>query len=436
MNKNDFSLLDFDKDVTIAGKWWLPESKTELYGELIYKRNEELFLSVTGGFNGQLDIRDSSIKKHALIHGIDNNGNSFALLNASGYTYGKIEFLKSRFDIAFVFKTDKYILFDPSLHKVIAANFSTNFFMPFMLGKYKMLDGPSLHKNTLSFSLEDTPDLEIIDTEQLNAKFIFSYGYYSTGLSSLYEFNLSQDIYLRTDFKKETDLIEAVQEANFMKDFFSFFCYRQISFRKFHLITEDPINPGHDLYFSVLFIEKASRIGQDVRPYDVMLPYKDFPEEIEQVFSNWYKEKEFILNGLSLYLDVSYLKIKQPVHAFLSLVYTIETFHRIFYQPTKKEITLVKRLEYLIKNNKEILSDFIPDSYKFSTLIVKQRNYLAHNHGTTHAVMDNSNYDYYIICLKIIFEISFLKKLGMNTDALKILMTRNPTYSYFKQNKK
>jgi hypothetical protein len=116
-------------------------------------------------------------------------------------------------------------------------------------------------------------------------------------------------------------------------------------------------------------------------------------------------------------MAIVYLRLSLPVHAFLNIVFAIETFLN-YYFPSEEY--LKERLIGLVENNRNVLEEYISDVPGFCQKVVKQRNYLAHNHSRPVPAISDQDYHYYIFVLKMLFEISFLKELGLDDSLIKI----------------
>jgi hypothetical protein len=424
--------MNFDKDFSIIGFWWIPQKEERHFGELIYKQNDNLSLNIKGAFNGVADLMGLSQQNMPVIYGIDKKGCFYTLLNATGETYGKVEFYESRFEIEIVLTNHRRYHYDAQKLKIKEIKFSTNFFIPFMYGHYKVPDGPWLQNHLLQFSLEELPNLALgsFDLYDLYFYFSYAYGYNDEKLRS--EFKLNQDIFLCVNFKNEIEITGAISEANNLKDFFSLFCSRQVSFKNFILLIENDENSNvFPISFDALFKEKSSRIGQSVRVDQVLLPFTQFGEEqLKIVLRNWIANRDFITNGLSLYMAIVYLRLSLPIHAFLNIVFAIETFLN-YYFPS--EDYLKERFIRLVESNRNILEDYISDVPGFCQKVVKQRNYLAHDHSRPVPAISDQDYHYYIFVLKMLFEIAFSKELGLTESSIKFLISKNYMYGYYKR---
>jgi len=426
--------MNFATNLSILGQWWIPGGKEKYQGELAYKQSQGIVLHIFGAFNGVSELTTGSDQVLLVIFGIDRKGNCYTLLNAIGHTYGKIEFFQSQFEIEIALSSSRRNFYDISKLEVKGFRFSTNFFNPFFYRYRNTPEGPWLQNRLLQLSLEEDPNLELGNFDSYYTYFYFSYDFGYEDQTLRNDFYLTQDVFLCAEFKNEIDLSEALSEANFLKDFFSFFCYRQVSFKKFLLITSKKEEPEmDDICFACLFAERSSKIGQLVHIDHVLLPFMEFGEEqLRTALKNWVASRNFISNGLNLYMAVVYLRLSLPVQAFLNIVFAIETFHKNYFVP---DCYLRIRIKELIDSNNDILGDYLLDPNDFCDKVVKQRNYLAHDHSVSSAAIADDEYNYYISVLKMLFEISFLRKLGISIEALQFLISKNMMYKHFRYTK-
>jgi len=92
-----------------------------------------------------------------------------------------------------------------------------------------------------------------------------------------------------------------------------------------------------------------------------------------------------------------------------------------------------ERLIDLVEQNKDLLQEYIYNIKDFCSRVKKQRNFLAHNHAESkNATIGSEDYYYFIAILKMIFECSILKLIGVTEEQAKLAIRRNYTYQYFK----
>lgn len=123
--------MNFDKDFSIMGQWWIPGKENKHYGELTYKENNGFFLRINDAFTGVADLMEHSGLSFPVIYGMDKNRNFYTLLNARGETFGKMEFFQSQFEIEIVLRNHQRHHYDSKKLKIKEIRFSTNLFLSF-----------------------------------------------------------------------------------------------------------------------------------------------------------------------------------------------------------------------------------------------------------------------------------------------------------------
>jgi hypothetical protein len=179
------------------------------------------------------------------------------------------------------------------------------------------------------------------------------------------------------------------------------------------------------------------------------------------------KNKDFVKNGLSLYLQLKELKIESTPQQFLSIVFALETLHTTFFSEkpfTEKEYDKFKeqkksfeidkqfkkrfnecfshfnsqsfadRINNLIERNLDIISEYIYDKNDFVLKIKNQRNYFAHNHtGTNNELIKQNDFGYFIQMCILIYDVNFLSLIGVKNDVIKKCIKSGFFNNYYKK---
>jgi hypothetical protein len=461
-------MFDFTEDFTLKGKWWIPaDGKDEdqgIYGELSYSKSGGISLTVEGSLFGSAHVHVSRHNERIpLVYGVIKYMHHVSLFNLIAFETGEETYLQTECSVEYTLYSE-HGYFATEKMEITGINFSTNIFNAFLKNVRKFLSLGKYEEGKKHFEYTEVEPIPIINNET-EAYFYCSYKFRGFGRNES-EFVFSDRVYLNIHFQKNRIPVEnADSKIRFFKDFFAFFSYPSVCFHRANVFTRD--DEGVKVEFS--FLSKENNvINQQGTTGDILLFYEELEKEFSTLYQFWLDNETALNSGLSLYLHTKTGKSELVIQNFLNLVFALETLHNtyfnkpVFSEEELKEfkqkkktafqqfnekhrkklnecishfnsLSFSERLKDLIEGNKDLLHEFIYDVNDFCTRVKKQRNFLAHNHSESkNSAIDNEDYYYFIAVLKLVFECSFLKLIGLTDEQLKLSTRRNHTYQYFK----
>jgi len=407
-------------------KWWLPENsgKQEVYGELHYEPNGKFIAILEDSLFGTKNIHESDHNiSLPLVYGMDKDMQCISLVNVIASEFGRTGWITMEL-------YPEYVLIGKGRHfavenmGVMNFNFCLNGFGSFFRGYKNRLVPDHSADEKLSFHYSQPKAIEIIDDEEKNIYFYFSHQYSGLNEIATGSFTFKERIYLNISWRTPKHLNEFVKQLKFYSDFFRFFSQEILSLDHVNLFVqgEEDDKPG----FRFIYKQHSDFVGKTPSSFHALLSYKEIQDDLSAIMKNWIEQRDFVMGGLSLYMQTMYARFHTPAQLFLNLVFAIETFHKTFFS---NKTYLSDRLLELISQNETILQHYDLDKQEFAEKVNKQRNYLAHNHSLEdHSLISVDEYKPINTFLKMIFELSFLRQIGVSETLLEKMIKRNDHY--------
>lgn len=212
---------------------------------------------------------------------------------------------------------------------------------------------------------------------------------------------------------------------------------------------------------------KMPDFTKKLHPFDMLFYYSDIASRFEECLKNWFSKAGLLASVYDLYFAALYNPAMYLQHEFLSLVQSIESYHRrIFggeyvskdeYKPILEalkasvpagidsgfreslkyrmqylhEYSLRKRLEKIIEPCGNILDIVIPDKDEFIEDVYNTRNFLTHYDISLKDKAKKGDELYKRTKqLKFLVEICLLKELGLSEENISKLVSRNQRYRH------
>lgn len=231
-------------------------------------------------------------------------------------------------------------------------------------------------------------------------------------------------------------------------------------------IIEDKVYyPTVKIFYQLSDIPKRHKI---FFPNDMLFTFKDISDRFELLLKNWFEKKDFLEPVCNLYFGTFYNPRMYIEDQFLSLIQSIESFHRCTFEgkylPDEdykevydtllkaipegvgselkdrlmeylkygNEFSLRKRLKEIFEEYKEILDKFIENKKDFIEKVVNTRNYFTH-HGMELKEHAASGEDLYHLTqkLRMCLEICLLTEIGFSSEEIKVLISKNNRYKQY-----
>ncbi|UAY53218.1 ApeA N-terminal domain 1-containing protein [Ferruginibacter albus] len=297
--------MNLIEDFTIKGKWWLPveypEDVEEFFGELSFKKYKGLQLTIEGSFFGNRSILNSKTGfTIPFIYGVGREGHHYSIVNSFGNELGSNNWVYTELQPDYVLVNHRgYMAIDQM--GINTFNFTTNFFHSFF-GESNQFVQSDFAKSYINFDFKNDKTVEVIDNEKINAYFFFAKGFSGLGGE---EITLRQKIALNVKFKEGLIFSDALDKINYIRDFFTFLSFPVISFESINLFTRD--DKDKMVEFVVLFKQQAKSIGEEIRPYEVLLNYEEIKDNLPKLFQSWLENEELNKSVSALYMQLAYL---------------------------------------------------------------------------------------------------------------------------------
>jgi ApeA N-terminal domain 1/Apea-like HEPN len=456
--------MDFTKEFKLKGKWWTPDKEKDcLYGEISYDLISGIKLKVYGSFISSKNIFTS--KSNFLIpniRGRTRDGNCITLLNSFGHETGSNHLLETTLNVEYLISNESYYL-EPAKDQFEKIFIYLNCNDAFFSRLYKHLEIDKFDKEGDLESLRyiKTPPKQIFRDDNVESFLLFDYGFnYSTAGDN--EFKFSQKVFINSTFKNSSDFNNSIQFSKNLKSLFIFFTENKVFFNNLRLKVEKS-----EIIFDVIFNQPNRKTFQNVRMIDLLCRYDDFNGSFENAFSWFMTNRDFVENGLNLYLQLRELKIESIPQQFLSIVFALETLHTTFfsekpftddeYDRFKKQKkaceideqfknrfneclahfnsqSFANRIYNLIERNWDLVSEYIYDKRDFVLKLKKQRNYFAHDHTNANTeLIKQDDFGYFIQMCQLIYDANFLNLIGVGKNVIEKCIKSSFFNNYFKK---
>lgn len=159
--------------------------------------------------------------------------------------------------------------------------------------------------------------------------------------------------------------------------------------------------------------------------YNMLTTYNDISDDINYFINNWFNNYDRLEVVYDLYFGTLYGTNMYNNHKFLSLIQSLESYHRGKYQKNSNEIHLFERLNFIYDRYYVILAKIIPDKQGFLIKVRDTRNYLTHYDDKKKLLAARGDeLDSIIMNLKMVLEICLLEDTGFQIDEIKKLMDK------------
>lgn len=446
------------------GLWWLPDNKEKtVSGTLKFNPEDGPRLELIGSFNELLEL--SAQLPPEIILGITSNGKKITLYGYQGKS-DQISWpglptttIKPRvIFVGYHFSKKERICFD---------NLSIN---------YSYLED-WFFANPFSIKFD------------LPKEYTLKYQYPKPAIAEIGEFKVSIESNLNVNYKKRDDI--QIKHSVFVKaastekchfsDFMDFF-YKIRNF--ISLGVKRPIYPvaitaktdknifvmsdGTKVYPQIeIYFKLSNREIQKktITPFDMLYSFKDIEHQFESFLKNWIQISNYLKPVHDLYFGTLYNPRMYIEDKFINSIQALEIYHRRKFPESfainpkqsteivKKAIEVVpneyknhfqqklnyahehvlrSRLAEIIQINKDIIKSFIRPSRERKSFIQKvviTRNFLTHYDKSLEKRAAKGEELYWVTQkLKIIIEIILLKEIGIDSEIIKNVISRNIEY--------
>lgn len=130
-------------------------------------------------------------------------------------------------------------------------------------------------------------------------------------------------------------------------------------------------------YYSQI-TDQVPRKTSILQKRDMLFGFQDIEDEYAQVIQNWFAKREKFAHSMTLFFAIRnsgrmYIELE-----FLSLVQTLEAYHREIQVNSDKRVWLIKRLSELLERTQPVISRLVRNRARFARKVTDTRNFLTH----------------------------------------------------------
>lgn len=443
-----------------VGYWWVPEDPARRYpGRLSYDPEDGACLEIS--FEQGQPALNPSDKEYALIYGVTSGGRDITLVNCylthGRWSTGGI----STSTIFGHFALDGFHL--PSVEETNIRSISATVkFLWRWLGTTGIKITHSDNFQDFDITYRQHPPLIIKISPSMDLEILVRPATIPYGGGLISEVNIREQILVRLKAHPPQSYRSLLDALHVVFDFFTFACMDfcaadditlEGDFQPRTLANGATIYPTAHFYYMPVFGQANRRPS---RPMDVLLKNSDLTAHLEPVLTRWFEIASHLKSVRVLYLSALYGDHPYVENKFLAMCQATEVFHRRFrrgeYMDQEKydsevlpllisriptdltpdlwetmrqrfehlnEFSLGKRLKELLKENKDIIIQFIPDFKAVLRDIVEARNQFTHfSPKQGYREINGEALLYYVDVLRLIVDLAILGEVGVPREIL------------------
>ncbi|MES2373428.1 MAG: HEPN domain-containing protein [Bacteroidota bacterium] len=416
------------ENFTIKARWWLPGKREEktVFGTLLFETTGKLIVTMDESLFGTTNIHESNHNiPIPLVYGLTDENKCITLYEVKGWEVGRTGWVSMELypDYVFISEDRHWAVEDMEITNF---NFCMNGFGNFFRTYSNRLISDHPTDTEVQFTYQQPDPVEIINNEILNLYFYFQYQY--SGMNDIANgaFTFKERIYLNISPPGMISFKEFTKQLKFYGDFFRLFSQEILSFDRIYVFLKAP--EDNKAKFRFIYRQPTDQVGRTPSVFHPLVAFDEIKNDIGQIMIKWINMREYATGGLSLFMQTKYVSFPSQTQLFLNFVFALETLHKTFFA-NQRSMHLSKRLEELIVQNKDILSEYQIDEPGFVDKVFRQRNYLAHDHSNEdHSHISADEYKRINPLLQMIFELSLLRLLGIEEPLLKKMCNRNDNF--------
>ncbi len=286
------------------------------------------------------------------------------------------------------------------------------------------------------------------------------------------EVRIKEEIYFTLEFSEEEAFDEIYKYINMFQNLFTLLISEVVypiqiignSEKAVRIFEEskhyEPINIVYQLPISMI-----GSTNKAIYANEVFCPYEVIKDKIGGIFNNWLEKMELLKPVSDLYFGVVYSKNIFSEFKFLSLVLSLEAYHRrvignedisnFEHEKRIREIlnsvpneyrewlkeklkysnepSLRKRLKQIFNLLKNIryIDELVPDKKRFVDRVVNTRNYYVHyDKALKDKIIDAEQFYWYIQILKTIVLACLLRETGFTDEEIDKLFMQSKEFTW------
>lgn len=452
----DYTLLD---DFELKGIWWLPDQPDQRISGILSFRNEnKILLELLGSLYEKKALGGNDIFQPEVILGVSDSGHICTLFknyetssNLSFPGVNKSIIMSKFLFIGKHFQAERELQF-PS--------FQVNF---------TNLENWLVKKPFTTKVPDDKNNLEWKLTHKWPKEFEANLEEINSVIQSTHNFATDGDGVRNVIWKSRAYLKIIPETAQ------SFEWYWNIIYDLCNLLTlligettyivkleafgdDIEISPGKTMKekIELYFTQNKPNLKEDIHPFQMIIPLPIIENKIDQIMSEWFSKAQTLRSTYDLFFGTFYNPDMYLHLHFLSLMQTIESFHRVTmigkylsdkdWQPYRNQLTnnlsaeldrshreslksrirygneysLRKRISELLQSlDENTLSTLAPSDKYFTSDIIDTRNYLTHyDDELKDKALKDADLYWANQRLRILITILLLKEIGIEEDLI------------------
>ena len=476
------------KNSQIKGYWWIPDNpKEKVQGTLNYTLQDGIYLDIIGYFGDITRIKENDIIK--IIHGLSTDNTKITIFNSFAKK-GEMHF-PGTFETTYLgnllllgehIDDEQNIKFKEILIKFSNLEEWVNIYgfeilidstpiSPFHVLGGKMSDEFTIHyKNPSSIvsNINNEYSIEIAFNCHFTIPFVVKK-----------ELNPKQSTRIIIRFPQETNYSKFEEIIFNLQNFFTLGISQPVYPLEIIGITEKNKiimnNQERFVPIKIIFRPFTNLSHLETKdPHEMLFTYADILTNFREIIKNWLLNADKLKSVYNLYFAVRYNSHLLATNQFLNFIQALETYCSIKYEnryiphdacseiyrgligsiPEREisgydefkqnlkvklryinEYSLRTKVKTLIKDNQEVLSEYIGEKKDFIDRLICTRNYLTH-YSKENEKCAAKDLDLIELALKtrILVEVCLLNEAGLTMKEIKELFSRNREYRDLKVN--
>lgn len=454
------SKLNFE----LEGYWYLPEkSDDKRYGVLNYSSKSGIFLKITdcSNFVENTNIFDFEPFRIDIIHGITDDGESVTLFNsfASHFEHKSLS-VKGTFTVNSLIRGK--LINNLESETIDSIYFEIEQF-PIWFDHKNI--GFTRNKNETIFVVKKNDHVIVNINDDMALLFLFDSKFQRPN-NNKNEIAVTCGGCVKLSFNSARKIPEIISLASHFKFFFQL---ASLSYLKF-----ENISLGEHILSQkrVLFLKKTRRVKKlkvALSSYNLLFSFEDIEEFFPTIMQNWFERKEKYNNIIMLINDY-FIDCRNSYfskNSFIDIVKAIEIFSKSIDKPvikiaeeTKNKIETIKdllsnhkkekdwlmpimnsRLSLTLKDriismyrNITYLDEYKYDAFyldRYSTLVVKNRNYYTHPTGNDKDIMNIDELYRITVDMRNLLILNIFLDIGFPKDFIKKIYDESTCFREF-----
>lgn len=455
--------MDFHSNFTIKAIWNVSNtSEFKIFGELEYTQEKGIEVEAFGSFYGTASIHKlkNGIEEQQIL-GFAKDGEFISLIDCTLYENGSSKgLITTKIYAKYLLKSKEYPL--TNFSKVAGINAHLPLLDKWLDLKSSFKYGFTNEQNSLTLKYKQPKTKTLYEDNEFLVYIYFSWNT-EFGSRWLQKTSLQQRAFLNIEFKRNLDLIPAIDFIIYLKRLFVLFTMHDVRFNEMNAFVKDK---GDQKRVQLLFKDEG-RYNLGPLDSDILIYYSEIKRKFRNIIKNWIIKRESFEDLLGYFFDIKHRLAANQKNIFLNLCFSLEKIHQTFYDKKpfniKKvqnlkstinsvipkdfrqrindvllhfnELTFSQRLKILITKNSVLVSIFLSDSENFVSMVKNTRNSFVHKTNIKkEKTISSDKLIHYNNALILILEITILTQMKVPSETIRKFIRRDFGSYYIKAN--